>query len=40
VTKQIIIEFSDDKWDTHMDVVGEIIGAADFIEANVQVEKV
>ena len=40
MTKQIIIEVSDDKWDTYMSVVGEIIGAAHFIEANVQVEEV
>lgn len=40
MTKQIIIEVSDDKWHSHMKIVGEIIGAAHFLEADVQIEEV
>lgn len=40
MTKQITIEMSDEKWEKHFNVVGEIIGAAHFLEANIEVEEV
>lgn len=40
MTKQIVIEISDSKWDAHFQAVGDIIGAATFLEANIQVEDV
>lgn len=40
MTKQVTIEMSDEKWETHFKAVGEIIGIATFLEANVEVEEV
>lgn len=40
MTKQLIIEVSDEKWDAHFQAVGDIIGAATFLEANIQIEEV
>lgn len=40
MTKQIRIELSDDKYKTHFQAVGEIIGIATFLEANIEVEEV
>ena len=31
---------SDEKWETHFKAVGEIIGIATFLEADVEVEEV
>lgn len=40
MTKQIRIELSDDKYARHFRQVGEIIGIATFLEADVEVEEV
>lgn len=40
MTKQLIIEVSDEKWDAHLQAIGDIIGAATFLEANIQIEEV
>lgn len=40
MTKQITIEMSEEKWNTHFNAVGEITGIATFLEANVSVEEV
>jgi len=40
MTKQVTIEMSDEKWDKHFQAVGEIIGIATFLEANIEVEEV
>jgi hypothetical protein len=40
LTKQIIIEISDEKFDQYTREVGEIVGIASFIEAEVLVKEV
>jgi len=40
VSKQITIEVSDDKYDSHPLVVGAILGDATFLDAKVRVEDI
>lgn len=40
MTKQITIEIPDETYHTHFRTVGEIIGAAHFLDAVVQIEEV